>query len=148
MPDILHRTGIKSGSPDTVYQALTTLPGLSGWWTTTTYGDPNKVGGVIQFRFNAGGIDMEVVELKPGERVIWRVVDGPEEWVGTTVHFDIRQEADWTILLFKQQGWSEPVEFMHHCTTKWGVFLLSLKALLEQGAGTPAPNEIKLDSWE
>lgn len=80
--------------------------------------------------------------------MIWRVIDGPEEWIGTTVHFDIRQEADWTILLFKQQGWSEPVEFMHHCTTKWGVFLLSLKALLEQGAGTPAPDEIKLDSWE
>jgi hypothetical protein len=28
------------------------------------------------------------------------------------------------------------------------VFLLSLKSLLETGKGAPAPNDIKLDSWE
>jgi hypothetical protein len=28
------------------------------------------------------------------------------------------------------------------------VFLLSLKALLETGKGTPNPRELKLDSWE
>jgi hypothetical protein len=37
---------------------------------------------------------------------------------------------------------------MHHCSTKWGVFLLSLKSLLETGKGRAAPNEIKLDAWE
>lgn len=30
----------------------------------------------------------------------------------------------------------------------WGVFLLSLKSLLETGKGAPWPNDIKLDSWE
>lgn len=148
MPDILHKVGIKSSSQDQVYKALTTLDGLSGWWTTTTYGQADKVGGLIQFRFGPGGIDMEVLELEPGKRVLWRVADGPAEWAGTTVSFDIRQEGDWTIVLFKHQGWKEPVEFMHHCTTKWGVFLLSLKSLLETGAGAPAPDEIKLDAWE
>jgi hypothetical protein len=37
---------------------------------------------------------------------------------------------------------------MHHCGTKWAVFLLSLKSLLETGNSAPYPNEIKLDSWE
>ncbi len=37
---------------------------------------------------------------------------------------------------------------MHYCSTKWAVFLLSLKSLLETGKGCPAPNEIKLDCWE
>jgi hypothetical protein len=37
-------------------------------------------------------------------------------------------------VLFKHQGWKEPVEFMHHCSTKWAVFLLSLKSLLETKA--------------
>ena len=77
-----------------------------------------------------------------------RVVNGPEEWMGTKISFDLKQEGDWTIVLFKHQGWKEPVEFMHHCSTKWGVFLLSLKSLLETGKGAPSPNEIKLDSWE
>jgi uncharacterized protein YndB with AHSA1/START domain len=147
MVDILHKVGIKSSSLDGVYRALTTLDGLSGWWTNDTKGE-TKVGGIIEFRFGPGGIDMKVIELQPNKRVLWEVVAGPEEWIGTTVSFDLRQEADWTIILFKHEGWKEPVEFMHHCTTKWGVFLLSLKSLLETGKGSPAPNDIKLDSWE
>ena len=54
MPDILHRVGIKSSSPVDAYRALTTIEGLSGWWTQDTQGD-SDVGGVVQFRFDAGG---------------------------------------------------------------------------------------------
>jgi uncharacterized protein YndB with AHSA1/START domain len=147
MVDILHKVGIKSSSPDAVYRALTTRDGLAAWWTSDTRGD-SKVGGVLQFRFAAGGFDMEVLELQPVKRVLWQVVDGPAEWLGTTISFDLRQEGDWTIVFFKHQGWREPVEFMHHCSTKWAVFLLSLKSLLETGKGGPHPSEIKLDSWE
>jgi uncharacterized protein YndB with AHSA1/START domain len=147
MVDILHKVGIKSSSLNDVYKALTTLEGLSGWWTTNTQGK-SDVGGVIQFRFGAGGIDMKVLELDHTKRVVWQVVDGPAEWIGTKVSFDLRQEGDWTLVFFKHQGWKEPVEFMHHCSTKWAVFLLSLKSLLETGKGSPAPNDIKLDSWE
>ena len=39
--------------------------------------------------------------------------------------------------MFKHQGWKEPVEFMHHCSTKWGSFLMSLKSLVETGEGAP-----------
>jgi uncharacterized protein YndB with AHSA1/START domain len=147
MVDILHKAGIKSSSPSDVYKALTTLEGLSAWWTGDTQGEGNA-GGVLLFRFGSGGFDMRVLELDPDRRVLWRVVDGPQEWIGTTIEWELRQEGDWTIILFKHGGWKEPVEFMHHCSTKWGVFLLSLKSLLETGKGTPWPNEIKLDSWE
>jgi uncharacterized protein YndB with AHSA1/START domain len=147
MLDILHKVGIKSSSPDAAYQALTTREGLSAWWTDDTKGE-SDVGDVLQFRFGDGGFDMKVLELDPAKRVQWQVVDGPAEWIGTRVNWDIRQEGDWTIVLFKHQGWKEPVEFMHHCSTKWGVFLLSLKSLLETGKGAPAPNDLKLDSWE
>jgi hypothetical protein len=147
MVDILHKVGIKSSSLDDAYKALTTLEGLSGWWTNDTQGE-GDVGGVLLFRFGAGGIDMRVLELDPARRVLWKVVDGPAERIGTKVSFELRQEGDWTIIFFKHQGWKEPVEFMHHCSTKWAVFLLSLKSLLETGKGAPAPNDIKLDSWE
>ena len=155
MPDILHKVGIKSSSLDDVYKALTTVEGLSGWWTTNTQEESRgkspaegKVGGVLQFRFGAGGFDMKVLEHHPDRRVLWQVVDGPEEWIGTRISFELDQRGDWTIVLFKHEGWKEPVEFMHHCSTKWAVFLLSLKSLLETGKGAPWPNEIKLDSWE
>ena len=146
--DILHKVGIKASSVANVYKALTTIEGLSGWWTTDTQGDPDDLGGVIQFRFGAGGFDMKVLELDADKRVLWEVVDGPDEWIGTTVSWDLKQEGDWTIVLFKHQGWKEPVEFMHHCSTKWGVFLISLKSLFEAGNGAPHPDDLKLDSWE
>ena len=147
MPDILHKVGMKGASLDDVYKALVTIEGLSGWWTSDTRGE-SKVGAVIQFRFDNGGFDMKVLELEPTKRVIWQVVDGPEEWVGTKISFDLRQNDGWAVVVFKHADWKEPVDFMYHCSTKWAVFLLSLKSLLETGKGAPWPNEIKLDSWE
>jgi uncharacterized protein YndB with AHSA1/START domain len=78
MPDILHKVGIKSTSLGDVYNALATVEGLSSWWTSDTRGESN-VGGELQFRFGDGGFDMRVLELEPGKRVLWQVVDGPEE---------------------------------------------------------------------
>lgn len=147
MVDILHKVGIKSSSQNDVYRALATVEGLSAWWTDNTQGE-SKVGAVLQFRFGAGGFDMKVLELHPATHVLWEVIAGPEEWIGTKISFDIKQQGDWTIVLFKHQGWKEPVEFMHHCSTKWAVFLLSLKSLLDTGKGAPHPNDLKLDSWE
>ena len=87
MVDILHRVGIKASLEDT-YKALATRDGLAAWWTTNTQGE-SKVGGVLKFRFGseAGGFDMKVLELEPGKRVLWQVVDGPEEWIGTQGQF-------------------------------------------------------------
>ncbi|MDQ8731125.1 SRPBCC domain-containing protein [Bradyrhizobium sp. LHD-71] len=147
MPDILHRTGIKSPSPNEAYKALATIEGLSGWWTDDTQGD-SKVGGVITFRFGSqSSFDMKVLELEPGKRVLWQVLDGPAEWIGTKVGFDLEQDGDWTIVLFKHQGWKAPTESMHHCSTKWAVFMLSLKALVETGTGRPYPNDVRIDNW-
>jgi hypothetical protein len=145
MMDILHRVGIKSALKD-VYTALATRDGLAAWWTTDTQGESTS-GGVIQFRFPEGGFDMRVLELRPAERVLWEVVEGPEEWIGTTVSFDLKQEGDYAIILFKHQGWREPVEFMYHCSTKWATFLLCLKSLLETGKGAPSPNDVRIDNW-
>ena len=146
MVDILHKVGIKS-SPLGVYNALATREGLSGWWTKDTQWD-GKVGSVISFRFgDRGFIDVKVVELDPAKRVLWQVVDGPADWIGTKISFDLVQDDDFTLVLFKHQGWKEPNEFMHHCSTKWGVFLMSLKSLLETGKGAPEPNDIKIDNW-
>jgi hypothetical protein len=150
MVDILHRVGIKS-SLDEVYKALTTREGLAGWWTNNTQGD-GKVGGVLHFRFSAGGADiggfeMKALELHPATHVLWQVVNGPEEWIGTRIRWDLKQDGEYCIVLFKHQGWKEPVEFMHHCSTKWAIFLMSLKSLLETGKGAPSPDDIKIDNW-
>jgi hypothetical protein len=84
---------------------------------------------------------MKVLELQAAKRVLWQVIDGPEEWIGTKISFDLKPAGDHAIVLFKHQGWKEPVEFMHHCSTKWAIYLMSLKSLLETGKGTPNPND-------
>jgi uncharacterized protein YndB with AHSA1/START domain len=89
MADIRHRVGI-AAPRERVYQALATREGLAGWWTRDTTGDP-AVGAKLEFFFGQpepAGI-MEVVELVPGQRVAWRCVQGPGEWVDTTVTFDV-----------------------------------------------------------
>jgi len=149
MVDILHRIGV-TASLDAVYTALTTIDGLAGWWTKDT-GGTSDVGGTIQFRFEGapapGGFDMLVLPAQPAQRVLWEVVDGPEEWIGTQIRFDLKQEDGFTIVLFRHEGWKEPGEFMHHCSTKWATFLMSLKKLVETGTGEPAPNDVRISNW-
>lgn len=145
MVDILHRIGVTS-SPEKVYDALTTVDGLAGWWTEDTDGD-GAVGGVLRFRFAQGGFDMKVLEQRPGALVRWEVVDGPPEWIGTQIRFDLARTDGFTIVLFRHEGWREPVEFMYHCSTKWAVFLMSLKRLVETGKGEPAPRDVQISDW-
>lgn len=145
MVDILHRVGVEAPVAD-VYEALTTLDGLRGWWTVDTDGDPST-GGTLAFRFDVGGFDMRVLELEPDAHVRWEVVDGPPEWIGTVIDWRLSQEDEWAIVLFEHAGWAEPVPFMSHCSTKWATFLLSLKSLVETGKGAPAPNDVKVSNW-
>lgn len=137
---------MQSKSVDDVYVALTTIEGLSGWWTRDTKGDA-EVGGSLEFRFAPGGFDMKVRESVPGKSVVWEVTDGPPEWIGTTVRFDLKQDDDYAIVLFAHEGWTEPVEFMYHCSTKWATYLLSLKELVETGIGSPEPDDLSISNW-
>ena len=71
---------------------------------------------------------MKVLELDPGQA---RALGGRRRARGVGRHRrstgDLKQEDDYTIVLFEHQGWKEPVEFMHHCSTKWATYLMSLK---------------------
>lgn len=150
MVDIAHRVGIRS-SADAVYNALATREGVAGWWTQDTSGEA-AVGNALKVRFTAdgaeiGAMEMKVLDLQPGERVAWQVMAGPSEWIGTTIRFELRQDGEYCIVLFSHEDWAERVEFMHHCSTKWAIFMMSLKALVETGAGQPSPRDVKIDNW-
>lgn len=150
MVDILHRVGIKA-SPDQVYRALATREGVAGWWTADTQGE-SRIGGLLKVLFTSdgkaiGGFDIRVLALEPAKRVLWQVVDGPAEWIGTKIGFDLKQEDGYAIVLFKHQGWKEPLEFLNHCSTKWAIFLMSLKSLVETGTGNPSPDDVKIGNW-
>jgi hypothetical protein len=90
---------------------------------------------------------MKILDLDPDKTVVWQVVKGPEEWLGTKIRFGLTREDDFTIVLFRHEGWKEPVEFMAHCSTKWATFLMSLKALGETGKGRPSPDDVRISNW-
>jgi uncharacterized protein YndB with AHSA1/START domain len=138
MPDIIHRVGINA-SPEKTFEALSTIDGLRHWWTTETSGSTQH-GGIIDFGF----CHMTVVESIPRERIHWRCTKGPEEWLGTEVVFQLLYKDSQTFVMFTHAQWKQPTEFMHHCSTKWAVFLLSLRDWLERNEGRPAPYDIKI----
>ena len=149
--DIVHRIGIKAPASK-VYAALATLDGLAGWWTEGTSG-ASTVAGRIDFRFqdsagaDIGGFGLDVVELRPDQSVRWRVANGPDEWVGTDIEFELSREDEHTIVMFGHRQWREQAAFMAHCSTKWATFLLSLRDLVETGQGKPAPHDLKISNW-
>ena len=147
MPEIQHRVGIHAPIAR-VQASFTTLVGLAEFWTTTLEGDPGE-GGKLAFFF--GGDEpsavMEVLQVSPG-RVAWRCIGGPDEWVGTEFSFELTATDDETVVYFTNTGWREAKEFMGHCSTKWGFFLLGLKHTLEGAAPVSFPNDTPISGWE
>lgn len=142
MSDILHELHIQAPASK-IYDALATVPGLAGWWTTTTGGE-SAVGKTIEFHFNKHRVDMQVAELSPGKRVAWQcTLEGPD-WLGTRVTFDLSEDNGRTRLLFGHRAWKEVNDHFAHCTMKWATFLLSLREYVEKGAGRPFPHDIRI----
>ncbi|WOO41966.1 SRPBCC domain-containing protein [Rubellicoccus peritrichatus] len=149
MPNIVHRISTDAATPDEMFDAVSTREGFISWWTEQVNGS-ESLNEVLEFRFgeDAGGFDFQVMELERPTKVTFLCVDGPKEWIGTDVEFRISQEDNHTVLFFAHRGWREEVPFMHHCSTQWGDFLLSLKEKFETGIGRPfGPNFRPIDNW-
>ena len=144
MPDIRHRV-VMSAPLEKVFEAVSTTEGISGWWTRDgARGDPRE-GGTLQFFFGdpEPAATMEVTRRDPQGTVGWSCVGGADEWIGTRLTFDLSTMGDDTVVLFSHADWREPSEFMAHCSARWAYFLLSVKALVETGKGTPFPDDLK-----
>jgi len=126
MLNIVHRIGISNTTLKEVYNAIATREGIASWWTTEVHGT-SEVGKVLEFRFGQGGPHFEVLKLVPMKMVEWKCVSGPPEWMDTHIEFNISKQDDEIVLLFKHSGWKIEDEFMYHCSTQWGYFLITLK---------------------
>src|SRR4051794_8718392 len=82
------------------------------WWSDAVSGTTDAEGA----RFVFDGADQHtwtfrIIELVPGERVVWRVVDSTmnwvqdrNEWTGTEVRFELTESAGGTRLHFVHDG--------------------------------------------
>jgi uncharacterized protein YndB with AHSA1/START domain len=144
MPDIRHRVTITAPLGQ-VYEAIATPEGISQWWTRDGVRGESAEGSQLRFYFGhpEPAAVMEVTRLDPAGQVCWRCVGGEDEWVGTTLAFDLAETGDETVVLFTHGGWVSASEFMAHCSARWAYYLLSLKGYLETGRGTPFPDDLK-----
>ncbi len=150
MSDIRHRVGVFAPQQQ-VFDTLSTIKGLSGWWTRDVRGDERE-GGNLEFYFRGGDTPsavMRVTEITPSERVAWECVEGPKDWIGTTLTFELYPgpEERETVVKFTHGDWREPAEFLHHCSTRWAQYLISLKTGLEDDRWQPDAAMPMISSW-
>jgi uncharacterized protein YndB with AHSA1/START domain len=146
MVDIRHRIGIEAPQAQ-VHQALATTDGVASWWSRDVEGDAGE-GGKLAFSFGRPDrrLELEVMEVNP-DRVVWRCLYGPDEWLDTTIAFELDHHDGETVVLFTHAGWREAVPFEAHCSTKWAYFLIGLKLLMEGGETSPAPSDLHISRW-
>ena len=144
MAQIRHRVGISATAQD-IYPLLTTDQGLARWWTTDTHG-AGDVGSTIQFRFDGGGPDFEIIELIPNAKVVWRHSgEMPPAWKGSEISFQLEETETQTFVNFRHYNWQQADDFLAHCSTKWGLFMMSIKSCIETGRGYPYPDDVHID---
>src|SRR5262249_1889539 len=81
-------------SPEAVFAAINDG---RGWWSGEIEGPTDVLGGEFSYRYRDMHYSKQrVVELTPGKRVVWQIVDSrltfvddQDEWNGTRVVFDL-----------------------------------------------------------
>jgi len=141
MPDILHRISIDA-TPQYVHDLIADTDGIARWWTGRPLTGEHAIGSSFGVHFGdteRPAAVMEVLDDGP-DRVEWRVLSGPDSWIGTRIEFVLRPGGDdGTTLLFAHSEWKEAGEFMSGCSTNWGAYLTSLKTGAEGGAFAAFP---------
>jgi uncharacterized protein YndB with AHSA1/START domain len=142
MPDILHRLSIDA-APKDIHDLVATTDGVARWWTGRPVAGASTVGGRFSIYFGSADQPAAVFELESdrADEVAWRVIEGPDSWIGTLITFALRPfGGGGTTLLFTHAGWAEASEFMSGCSTNWGAYLTSLKHGAEGAGFRPYPD--------
>jgi len=128
-------------SPETVFNAINQV---SGWWQGAIEGSSNKLNDEFTYRMKEFHYSKQkVVELVPGEKVVWLVTDSKlsftkdqSEWTGTTISFDITRQDNQTQLRFTHIGLVPKFECYGDCSNAWEQLVQqSLFSLITTGKG-------------
>lgn len=124
-----------NASKEKVFEALSTVSGITNWWTTKTSGNAG-IGGVIQFSFgDMKGPDMKVIESKAGEKITWECIASPHNWLGHQFTFSLDENEGKTRVRFYHDGWNEQDDYYAACSFSWGRYLESLRQYCQTGKG-------------
>ena len=143
MARVRHRVGV-AGEINQIYRAMLEPEGLTGWWASTADGR-GEVGHVLHLHFEAlATLSFKVLELERDALIRLQCVAGPGPWQDGLLEFTFVQgdEQVWVGLQHENPRVSDD-DFIYF-STKWPIYLLSLRDFIETGSGTPYPNEAKI----
>jgi uncharacterized protein YndB with AHSA1/START domain len=104
MTEIRHRVGIQAPA-ERVYGALTTAEGIASWWWQDARGNADANHEIECYFGDSAMVVIDIAETEPDRRVRWRCVTGPDEWLGTTITYDIDPGSEETALTLTHAGW-------------------------------------------
>jgi uncharacterized protein YndB with AHSA1/START domain len=137
------KTMLIQAPPHKLYEAVTTVSGLKGWWTDDTF----SKNGEITVRFGEVFQTLKLLDLAPEKKAVWEFTEHylpieattqTDEWVGTSASFDIQLNSDGSSsLVFTHVGLTPQLDCFDECFAGWNLYLESLKQYVEHGTGTP-----------
>ena len=126
-------------SPGELFDALTSVCGLTAWWTRAT--GSGDAGGELRFLMNSPEpLVIHVDEATRPASVRWTVTECSflSDWVGTRPTFTITAVGGGASeLRFRHHGLTSELECIDMCTRSWDHYLASLRDYLESGRGSP-----------
>jgi hypothetical protein len=128
-------------SPLEVYRAINRV---DAWWIGEVAGSFDAEGAVFTYEYKPYHRTVqEVVQLVPGERIVWKVlessisfVDEKEEWKGTRLVFELTEKDGGTEVRFTHLGLTPKLACYGNCSAGWNHYVeKSLPSLILTGEG-------------
>ena len=126
-------------SPAELRKWLNHPDGIAGWWSDSVKGAATHKGDRFEVRFPSTDVvfELAVTEASPG-RIEWHIAQNPPWWQGTTIRFDLAEEAGGTRLSFSHRDFEPDNPVIPVITPAWMRFLDNLKEVAESGKPNPA----------
>lgn len=126
-------------SPEDVFASINNV---RGWWSGNpgVEGNTDKLGDEFTYRYEPHHVSKQrVIELIPGKKIAWRVLDGSinfvkdkTEWNDTTITFEISRNGNKTEIRFTHIGLNPDIECFDGCSDAWSSYIKGgLRTLIE-----------------
>jgi uncharacterized protein YndB with AHSA1/START domain len=142
MADILHHFPI-NGSPEQVFQAISTSNGLDAWWTEHSSATAEQNG---EYKLDFGpGYEWRAIVSRfvPYSDFELTLTESEEDWKGTRVGFHLEEQVGQTFVSFHHLHWPEANDHYRTSCFCWAMYLRLLKRFVE--FGEVVPYEKRLD---
>jgi Activator of Hsp90 ATPase homolog 1-like protein len=132
--------------PVSAAQAYEAIASVGEWWAKDFKGSARNVNDTFTVRFGTTFVDFKITEAVPGKRSVWHVVNSSipslkdtTEWNGTSVVWEIAENAGTTTITLTHEGITPEVECFKMCEGGWNRHVTqSLRKLLIEEKGTPS----------